>query len=184
MTSPYFRPGAGSVIYNQAGEIAVFARTDLPNVWQLQQGGMDADENPEETLWRELEEETGLTTDNFLSSLPYPHWTIYAYPPTVSRRFATNCLGQVHRWFFLELKPDCEIDLSLATDQEFNAWRFMSFPELLSLTSEMKLGVYTELANYFTKNILPTPTDPNIKLTLPKQATSRDNPSSDSIHLS
>lgn len=163
---PYFRPGAGSVIYNTTGSILVFERADLPGTWQFQQGGMDSGETPEETLWRELREETGLRADDFYTALPYHRWTSYAYPPEVRRNFDKHCLGQVHRWFFLHLKPDRQIDLTLATDQEFTAWRWTDFATIISETNEMKLPVYRELHEHFETTILPLlPQSPEHTLT-------------------
>ncbi len=153
MRKPYFRPGAGSVIYNQFNEIAVFERADLPGTWQLQQGGMDPEETPEETLWRELSEETGLTSDDFEAVTPYPHWTLYTYPLEIRTHFDVHCLGQVHRWFFLRLKPGQTIDLTKASDEEFTAWRFSTFSELLATTNSMKLAIYTDLAAYFASHL-------------------------------
>lgn len=153
MTKPYFRPGTGTVIYNQAKEVLVFRRTDHGEVWQLQQGGMDAGEEPIATMWRELVEETGLTKDDIAKVTEFPDWTIYAYNEKFNIAGRPECLGQAHRWYYLELKPGTEVDLSKAHDQEFSDWRWTTFAELIAETSDMKKGVYTTLNNYFTDNI-------------------------------
>jgi putative (di)nucleoside polyphosphate hydrolase len=159
MQKPYFRPGAGSVIYNESGEILLFERTDLPGVWQFQQGGMETDESPTETLWRELHEETGLVEQNFLTLTEFPNWTTYTYPPDVRAKFDAACLGQVHRWFFLKIQPETIIDLTKAADQEFMNWRWSTFDSLLLElleTGGMKRDVYTTLARFFNEHIVPT----------------------------
>ncbi len=156
MNHPYFRPGAGSVIYNQTGNILVFERADLPLTWQLQQGGLDALETPYEALWREVKEETGLDKSNFLTQTEYPDWTLYTYSEETRAKFTTNCLGQVHRWFFLELDPRVTIDLRQATDKEFTDWKWSNFEEILSTTNAMKLPVYTKLAQFFKTHIAPS----------------------------
>ncbi len=152
----YFRPGVGSVIYNEHGEVLVFKRADLPDVWQFQQGGMDMGETPEATLWRELSEETGLVDTQFSALLPYPHWTVYAYDrDMIERSQRKNCLGQAHRWFFLQLKPETTIDLSLATDAEFIDYKWLTFDNFLTEASPLKKPIYTELYSFFKEHNLP-----------------------------
>ncbi len=157
MNEPYFRAGAGSVIYNDAGQILLWQRSDQPAVWQLQQGGMDAGEASIDTLWRELGEETGLKPTDFLSVHEYPHWTLYAYPESVRAGLKRpQTLGQVHRWFFLKLDPAASIDLAQAPDQEFLAYRWSDFDELLRLhdgTGAFKQKIYQDLKDHFAANL-------------------------------
>ena len=40
------------------GAILAFERADAPGSWQLPQGGIEVGEEPEDTVWRELKEET------------------------------------------------------------------------------------------------------------------------------
>ncbi len=155
MFKPYFRPGAGSVIYNETGEVLIFERADQPGTWQLPQGGMDAGEEPLETLWRELKEETGFSQTDIAKVTEYPHWTIYAYPAKIRTLVRPDCLGQAHRWYFLELKPGIEVDLTKAHDKEFTDWRWTSFTQLITETGELKKEIYIQLASYFTENIKP-----------------------------
>lgn len=67
LMKPYFRPGAGAVVYNKDNEILTFQRSDNGNVWQFPQGGIEVGESPINTLWRELREETGLTEEKIES---------------------------------------------------------------------------------------------------------------------
>ena len=152
--SRHFRAGVGTVIYNQAGQIIVWQRHAPPvGTWQLQQGGIDAGELPEETLWRELQEETGLTKTAFLRVDEFPDWTLYIIPEFLAER-DHDWIGQAHRWFFLELKPNTTIDLSIAEHDEFSDWRLTTFPELIAETSPLKRTVYEQLATYFEAHIL------------------------------
>jgi putative (di)nucleoside polyphosphate hydrolase len=156
MTFPYFRPGVGTIIYNEHGEILVFRRTDNPDLWQLQQGGQDHEETVLETLWRELAEETGLVASDFSQLNEYPNWTIYEYPEEVKRRITPGCLGQVHRWFFLALRPAVTVDLARASDREFDAFKWTTFPVLLQNTGPMKYPVYAQLAAFFAQTVATT----------------------------
>lgn len=153
----YFRAGTGTVIYNSKGEILLFLRSDIKDVWQLQQGGMDAGEKVEETLWRELFEEIGLRKEDVVSNTTYPTWLYYEYPETARMKIKDqNTIGQIHHWFFLKLKPDIEINLDLAADEEFLDYKWTTFSDLLANTDEIKIDVYTKLSDFFTKEILPT----------------------------
>ncbi len=151
----YFRPGVGTVIYNDQNQILIFRRKDLPDVWQLQQGGMDLNETVRDTLWRELAEETGLSRDDMDNITEFPFWTVYAYPSLTTREIKDSlCLGQVHSWFFLKIKTDTVIDLAKATDEEFTDYRWADFTELLTLNNEIKLAVYRQLADFFATEIV------------------------------
>jgi putative (di)nucleoside polyphosphate hydrolase len=159
MDMRYFRAGAGTVLYQPTGQIVIFERSDLPGVWQLQQGGADSQEDSRTTAWRELKEETGLTATDILTVTEYPDWLAYAYPPALQVNLKNrDCLGQIHRWYFMALKPTTTIDLTRATDKEFRAWRFSTFEELLTLQvppNDIKKSVYVQLAHYFTTVIHP-----------------------------
>lgn len=151
----YFRAGTGCVIYNEIGQILSFLRTDTPNVWQLQQGGMDRGEKIEDTLWRELEEETALHKEDFSEVTAYPNCLYYEYPPHILKDFKPRgCRGQIHYWFFLKIKPDRVIDISAASDHEFSDYRWTSFKDLVASTTGPKVNVYQTLENFFTENIL------------------------------
>lgn len=146
----YFRAGTGTVIYNDQNQILLFQRANKPEIWQLQQGGMDTNETVEETLARELFEETGLTLADTELITAYPTWLQYEYPDAIKAQMKDqNCLGQTHRWYFLKLKPDTPVDVNQAEHQEFTASRWASFDDLLAGSDVLKHAVYQELARYF-----------------------------------
>lgn len=150
----YFRAGTGTVIYNDQNEILLFQRSNKPEIWQLQQGGMDEGESVDETLARELVEETGLTLEDVELVTLYPTWLQYEYPNEIKSHMKDpNCLGQTHRWYFLKLKPGTMVDVSQAEDQEFTASRWSTFEELLLQSDILKHAVYSELASYFKTHI-------------------------------
>ncbi len=148
---PHFRAGVGCVIFNQTRDVAIFSRIDDPSVWQFQQGGMDEGETVEQTLWRELYEETALTQADFLNVTAYPNWTVYEYPNEIKHH---NRQGQAHKWFFLELAPGTIIDLDKAHDKEFSEVRFVSFAEFIQNPHTFKAHVYQELYAHFVKNFM------------------------------
>lgn len=151
----YFRAGVGTVIYNHENKIAYFERTQNPvGMWQFQQGGIDLGEQPTDTLWRELMEEVGLQSEDFESVHEYPHWTLYQPDNTVHNPERSR-LGHAHRWYFLRLKDEVEIDLDKATMHEASAYKWIDWDTALAETEPCKLHVYTALAEYFSATVVP-----------------------------
>jgi putative (di)nucleoside polyphosphate hydrolase len=151
----YFRAGVGTVIYNAAGQVAWFRRGHYPvGVWQFQQGGIGSGESIEQTLWRELHEEVGITPHEVVDIIQYPRWTVCAYSPEImdkeDNRYKDR-LGQAHRWFFLKLKPEVTIDMSCALEDEFTAHKWIDFEDAIEETITEKKSVYEELYEFFKK---------------------------------
>lgn len=157
MATRYFRAGVGTVIYNDAGQIAIFKRVQPPvGIWELQQGGIDAGEVPEETLWRELHEEVGIIKDDIEHITSVPGWTIYQRAEGITD-VSLNILGQAHQWYFLKLKTGHSINLENALEDEASEFRWTSFDELIGLTGEHKKHVYQSLNDFFEMHIQKTP---------------------------
>lgn len=153
-TNQYFRAGVGVVLYTDQKQIYLFRRTDLPNVWQFPQGGMDAGETPETTLWRELKEETGLTAEAIATVTQYPDLLHYAYDQNLRHTLRDpNCLGQIHTWFFLKVTPGTTIDLTTASDDEFIEYKLADFDTLLELADPLKNHVYEALAQHLATKL-------------------------------
>lgn len=153
MSSRYFRAGVGTVIHNKRNEVAFFRRAKHPvGIWQFQQGGIDEDETTQQTLWRELHEEVGLSESDIAQVDEFPDWLSYQDLDATTDHTIIR-LGQTHRWFFLRLKDDISIDLSRATDAEFDDWSWVSFEEAIQRTGEHKQHVYQTLYSYFKKHI-------------------------------
>ena len=73
----------------------------LPGLeWQMPQGGIEPDENPREAVMRELWEETGVASADYLGETD---WLTYEFPPY--RRRSSHRLakfrGQRQKWFAL-----------------------------------------------------------------------------------
>lgn len=153
MPTRFFRAGVGTVIYNADGHVALFRRSQHPiGIWQFQQGGIDLGEHPRVTLWRELQEEIGLTAEAIEKVTEMPHWTIYedvysAIDHDVPR------IGQAHRWFFLKLKEDRTIDITLASDNEFDDCTWVTFMDAIASAGDKKKHVYETLHAFFISNV-------------------------------
>ena len=58
-----YRANVGIVLCNAAGQV-MWARRIGQDAWQFPQGGIGANENPRDAMYRELWEETGLEAAN------------------------------------------------------------------------------------------------------------------------
>ena len=57
------------MILNTKNQILVGKRLDNPSgYWQMPQGGIDENENPEEAVWREMMEEIGTNNASLINS--------------------------------------------------------------------------------------------------------------------
>ena len=133
-SKPY-RPNVGIALFNASGQVLIGRRfrDDGPEIilpgleWQMPQGGIDADENPRDAVMRELWEETGVVSANYLGETD---WLTYEFPPydgPPSHRLA-KFRGQRQKWFALRFTgDDAEIDpLTPRNGQpaEFDQWRW------------------------------------------------------------
>lgn len=159
-TLPY-RPNVGAALFNAQGLVFVARRADMPNAegaaggWQLPQGGIDDDEDPELAVLRELEEEIG--TRNALVVGEHPEWLTYDLPPDLlGRMLGGRFRGQRQRWFALRFTGrDGDIRLDLDPHPEFDAWRWAALDELPGLAVAFKRPIYETLAASFRRFAVP-----------------------------
>lgn len=152
-----YRPNVGAVLFNRDGLVLVARRANLPNaegspgVWQLPQGGIDADEDPAVAVMRELKEEVG--TDNAEILGFHPDWLSYDLPPALMGKALRGLFrGQRQRWFALRFKgDDREIRLDLDPHPEFDAWKWVSLDTLPTLEVGFKKAIYGILATSFAQ---------------------------------
>ena len=160
MTLPY-RPNVGAVLFDRRGQVFVARRADLPNAegtpghWQLPQGGIDADEDPQTAVLRELGEEIGTSRAAILGE--HPEWLTYDLPPDlVGRALGGLYRGQRQRWFALRfLGDDADIQLDLDPHPEFDAWRWVALADLPALAVPFKRPIYDILAQSFARFAMP-----------------------------
>ena len=160
MDKPY-RPNVGVALFNAQGLVLIGRRfrDDGPEViypgleWQMPQGGIDADENPGEAVFRELYEETGVMSAALLGETD---WLLYDFPPYDGppHRLA-QFRGQRQKWFALRFTGlDSEIDpLTPRNGQEpeFDAWRWEKLNRVAALVVPFRRAVYEEVARSFAR---------------------------------
>lgn len=137
------------MLLDQNGNVFVGRRNDLgADAWQMPQGGIDADEDPQAAALRELAEETGIRSVEVLAETA--EWLTYDYPPSVAQRsFANRFRGQRQKWFAMRFTGlEAEIDLGYR-HAEFDAWLWRGIEELPNLIVEFKRPVYEAVVSEF-----------------------------------
>jgi putative (di)nucleoside polyphosphate hydrolase len=162
MADKPYRPNVGVTLFNAGGHVLIGRRfsDDGPEIilpgleWQMPQGGIDADEDARGAVMRELWEETGVTSADYLAETG---WLTYDFPPyhgPQSHRLAPF-RGQRQKWFALRFTgPDHEIDpLTPRNGQapEFDSWRWERLDRVAELVVPFRREVYRAVAQSFAK---------------------------------
>jgi len=138
MASSNFRAGVVAVVSNSHDQVLAFERSDVPDAWQLPQGGIDVGELPFDAAWRELAEESGLGPDDVELIGEHPTWMAYEFPDHV--RTEGKRLGQVQRWYFFRALSD-EV-IPSPDGVEFVAWRWVEREWLVEQVVGFRTDVY------------------------------------------
>jgi putative (di)nucleoside polyphosphate hydrolase len=161
MTDLPYRPNVGAALFNRAGLVLVARRANLPDaaaspgIWQLPQGGIDADEDPRRAVLRELREEIGTDRAEIIGE--YPDWLTYDLPAhLIGTALRGRYRGQRQRWFALRFTgTDADIRLDADPHPEFDAWRWAALAEIPALGPDFKRPIYTRLAQAFAPYAAP-----------------------------
>ena len=146
-----FRANVGIVLMRADGMLFL-GRRARGGGWQFPQGGMRVGETPEQSLFRELHEETGLNPQDVELVAQTDRWLRYRLPSRFIRRDRLPlCIGQKQRWFLLRLKHDqARFELAASGEPEFDEWRWVDWWEPVREVIHFKRQVYvralTELA--------------------------------------
>jgi putative (di)nucleoside polyphosphate hydrolase len=139
-----FRANVGIVLMKDQGQLFIGRRSGGRG-WQFPQGGMRRGEKTEESLFRELNEEIGLSAEDVEVVARTQRWLRYRLPERFVRRDSRPvCLGQKQRWFLLRLRrPDTPFRFDLTAEPEFDRWRWVDFWQPVREVVYFKRTVYT-----------------------------------------
>ena len=154
-----YRPCAGIMLVNRAGQVFVGQRLDTTiEAWQMPQGGIDPGEDPRAAALRELREETGVTADAVKLVAEAPDELFYDLPPElVDKVWKGKWRGQRQRWFLFRLTGGDEaIDIE-TPEPEFRAWRWIDPADLPALIVPFKAELYRAVLAAFAAHLDATP---------------------------
>lgn len=139
-----FRPNVGIMLTNDRGQLLWARRVGGQDAWQFPQGGINANETPEQALYRELHEEIGLHPEDVEILACTRGWLRYRLPSRLVRHNSQPlCVGQKQKWFLLRLRTDdSRICLENGGRAEFDDWRWVSYWYPLSKVVAFKRDVY------------------------------------------
>jgi putative (di)nucleoside polyphosphate hydrolase len=148
----YFRAGVGAVIANGRGRVLALERAGIRGAWQFPQGGLEDGEKPLDAVFREVEEETGITRNALKLVTRYPDLLAYELP--VAAQSPKTGMGQVQYWFLFRTKEPA-VDIHLPPHGEFRSSSWLPFDCVLSGVVNFKRPIYQKLRTHFRKYLHP-----------------------------
>ena len=149
MTTQY-RKCVGMMVLNNNNEILVGRRLDHPSgFWQMPQGGIDENENPEEAVWREMMEEIG--TNNAELIKMSSQWINYNIPQDTLDKlpWGEKYIGQTQKWFVFRFTGQ-ESDINVETENpEFSEWKWARIDSIIDNIVPFKRNVYSKILKEF-----------------------------------
>lgn len=151
-----YRSGVGIMLLNKDGRVwtgrrlAKWMGDKSAHIWQMPQGGLSKGEEPIEAAYRELKEETGVTSADIIAEIP--QWLTYDLPePLVGVALKGKYRGQRQRWFAMRFwGDDSEIDIQPRVGKaEFDRWRWREMDELPELIVPFKRPIYQTVVERF-----------------------------------
>lgn len=131
--------------YPHKKEIFIAERSDLTDIWQFPQGGIDEGESSEEALFRELEEEIGTCDAKIIAE--FPEWISYDFPSHIAKKMKPFA-GQTQRYYLVQLSAEAKIDINTEIP-EFSDYKFVDISELSEYIAHFKRPIYEKVLSYF-----------------------------------
>lgn len=149
-----YRPNVGIILTNSQKQV-FWAKRIGHDAWQFPQGGLQAGESPEQALYRELEEETGLRPEDVILLGRTDQWLYYDLPEALLRQNQRPlCIGQKQQWFMLQLITDeNRIDLTKTANPEFDGWQWVEYWHPLDAVIDFKRDVYLSALQQLEKHL-------------------------------
>lgn len=155
-----YRPNVGIILSNTKRQVFL-ARRCGQNAWQFPQGGIDMEESPEEAMYRELYEETGLGAEDVAVMGRTSEWLRYDLPKRYVRRNQHPvCIGQKQIWYMLRMNcPETQVNLGVTNHPEFDHWRWVSYWAPIRKVIYFKRRVYREALKELRPLVFPREAD-------------------------
>lgn len=149
-----FRSNVGIILANDNNEV-LWARRIGQDAWQFPQGGIKQHETPVEALYRELQEEVGLTASDVEVVASTKGWLRYRLPKRMIRYNSQPlCVGQKQKWYLLRmLSSDATVSTNASSSPEFDGWRWVSYWYPLGQVVSFKREVYRRALKELSVNV-------------------------------
>lgn len=123
-----YRANVCIILSNYQGSV-LWARRMGQDAWQFPQGGIDAGEDAEQAMYRELWEEVGLNQADVKILASTSSWLRYKLPRRLVRRHSLPvCIGQKQLWFLLRLtSEEHRLNLQASAKPEFDDWKWVDY---------------------------------------------------------
>jgi len=138
-----YRRNVAIVLCNRSDQV-FWARRVRHDGWQFPQGGVRAEETSEEALFRELNEEVGLSPGDVQIVGRTREWLRYDLPEDLRRRLGGRAIrGQEQRWYLLRMMCDEQaICLDASPRPEFDSWCWVDYWRPVGEIVDFKRAVY------------------------------------------
>ena len=148
MNKKNYRKGVGIVVVYDQGQFFLGIRIGA-QAWQFPQGGIDEGEKPEEALYRELYEETGIKRDKVEILSVSQKWLVY-HIPHVYQRFNKKYDGAMQKWFLLKfIGINSDVNLNAFSHAEFDGWKWADKKTAITSVVRFKKAVYESIFDEF-----------------------------------
>ena len=147
-----YRQGVGMMVINKQDQIFVGKRIDNnSDAWQMPQGGIEAGEDEDLAMFRELKEETGIV-QNLEIIHKSTNYFYYNLPYRLQKKFwGGKFLGQRQRWYLLRyLGEDDKININIE-EPEFSDWKWVGKDQITEVIVSFKKELYTEILAEFNQ---------------------------------
>ena len=154
-----YRPNVGIILLNTHNQVW-WGKRIRERSWQFPQGGIKHGETPEQAMYRELREETGLKREHVAIIGRTKSWLRYDVPSHFIRReIRGQYRGQKQIWFLLRmLGRDTDVNLNGTSETpEFDAWRWHQYWVPLDVVIEFKRNVYIKALQELSHFLDPIP---------------------------
>ena len=148
-----YRSNVGIMLINDDGHVFVGQRLDNnQNAWQMPQGGIDGDEDPQSAAYRELLEETGIEQENVKFLATSSKWLLYDLPEDlIPKLWDGKYRGQKQKWFLFKFLGTNK-DINISTEHpEFSSWKWIPKENLLEEIVPFKKSVYESVLREFER---------------------------------
>lgn len=146
----HYRQGVGMVLVNAKKQVWVGERFNTPNAWQMPQGGIDLNEDPRSAVFRELEEETGITSNEVSIIAESINWIAFDWPEELQKVLWDGIYkGQIQKWYLMRLDTVNDVTNLNVEIPEFSKHKWVDFNELTSLIVEFKRDMYEQIVKEF-----------------------------------